>query len=205
MNETQQFVLMELKELKEFYYKMGISNPVLPLLIPLMSGLAASHIIWAIYVLWVERPILVNLTYMKEEDDVIYAVMDADVEVEERNDEQVDLTTVSKDIDDKSSINERDDAGEHKELDPKENFLTKYWIQNEKTVVESAPMLYNDPSVILASNSDFFMPDIQRNSDGSSISMPASEKFRPSAVNFTPRKKKSKKSKKSLRVRQSTL
>ncbi|KAL5109251.1 hypothetical protein TcWFU_007789 [Taenia crassiceps] len=48
---------------------MGLSNPIWVLLVPLVCGLFASQILWMIYVLWLERPIVVNRKYIKEEGD----------------------------------------------------------------------------------------------------------------------------------------
>ncbi|EUB60926.1 hypothetical protein ECG_02194 [Echinococcus granulosus] len=69
MNATEQLVLEELRAMKEFLFAMGLSNPVWVLPVPLVCGLFASQILWAVYVLWLERPIVVNRRHMKEDDE----------------------------------------------------------------------------------------------------------------------------------------
>ncbi|KAL5970988.1 hypothetical protein TSMEX_001295 [Taenia solium] len=69
MNATERLVLEELKALKEFLFETGLSNPIWVLLVPLVCGLFASQILWMTYVLWLERPIVVNRKHMKEEEE----------------------------------------------------------------------------------------------------------------------------------------
>lgn len=69
MNATERLILEELKALKEFLFATGLSNPLWVLPVPLVCGIFASQILWMIYVLWLERPIVVNRKHMKEEEE----------------------------------------------------------------------------------------------------------------------------------------
>ncbi|VDM21485.1 unnamed protein product [Hydatigera taeniaeformis] len=82
MNVTKRLILEELKALKEFLFDTGLSNPVWVLLVPLVCGLFASQILWMIYVLWLERPIVVNQRHVEEEE----AEIRGDVEVAKMED-----------------------------------------------------------------------------------------------------------------------
>ncbi|VDK34027.1 unnamed protein product [Taenia asiatica] len=80
MNATERLILEELKALKEFLFDKGLSNPIWVLLVPLVCGLFASQILWMIYVLWLERPIVVNRKHMKEEEEEEEAEIGGDAE-----------------------------------------------------------------------------------------------------------------------------
>ena len=196
-------VLEELRALKEFYMDTGIGNPVWPLLLPLLFGIAASHILWAVYIFWVEQPILVNVTHLKEEEEAFYAVVEESV-VEEPKIDESNVATVRKDIENKTSIEKPDDPGKNMKMNMKKDYTMKYQSQDDKTVTKSAPVGYGAhiPIVVLA-KLGHSTPGIRRNlgKSKSIASESTSIRTRASAPASSVRKKRHKKSKKSIKIR----
>ncbi|CDI97486.1 conserved hypothetical protein [Echinococcus multilocularis] len=184
MNATEQLVLEELRAMKEFLFAMGLSNPVWVLPVPLVCGLFASQILWAVYVLWLERPIVVNRRHMKEDDEEA-EVRGGAGEAKREDAEGGELGTLRN--------KEREELKEDRKRES----------DNEQNVLPT-PLRYKvQPSVVVVSNFPLSLPDAHSSYLNSTVSEPKEQrKCEQSRVIFATtnnNRKKSKKSKSSER------